>query len=80
LLKIHPRSGGAFCGGSDEKTPKPELTAFRVVKRQGGKDLWQPIGSAFADRDGKGYTVILQEHPYPDGDGQYRIMLRSGRP
>src|SRR3989338_2554253 len=74
------RSGGVTVWENAMKTPKPELRAFRVVKRRGGKDLWQPIGSAFADKDGKGYTVILQEQPYPDGDGQYRIMLRSGRP
>jgi hypothetical protein len=45
--------------------------AYTVVKREGEDDFWQPIGAAFAHKDGKGFNVTLQCLPL---DG--KIVLR----
>ena len=45
--------------------------AYTVIKREGEDDFWQPIGAAFAHKDGKGFNVTLQCFPI---DG--KIVLR----
>jgi hypothetical protein len=55
---------------------QPEYRAFTVIKREGEKDFWQPIGAAFPHQSGDGYNIILQALPIPNGDGQCKIVLR----
>jgi hypothetical protein len=58
------------------QTQQPSYRAFTVVKREGEKDFWQPIGAAFPHQSGDGYNIILQALPIPNGDGQCKIVLR----
>lgn len=47
--------------------------------KDGGKSFFTKIGAAFPNKDGKGYTVLLDCVPAPS-DGQFKIMLREPLP
>lgn len=51
---------------------QPAYRAYTVVKRDGQKDFWLPIGAAFQHGSGDGMTVMLEALPM---DG--RIVLRK---
>ena len=42
--------------------------------KDGQKTYWTKIGAAFPNKQGEGYTVVLDAMPAPE-DGQYRISL-----
>ena len=50
-----------------------------TVREKDGKSYFTKIGAAFPNRDGKGFTVLLDAVPASD-DGQYKIMLRVPLP
>jgi hypothetical protein len=47
--------------------------------KDGGKSFFTKIGAAFPNKDGKGYTVLLDAVP-ASTDGQVKIMLREPLP
>ena len=49
------------------------------VRENNGKSYFTKIGAAFENRDGKGFTVLLDAMPAP-ADGQFKIMLREPLP
>lgn len=49
------------------------------VRESNGKSYFTRVGVAFANRDGKGFSVLLDAMPAPT-DGQYKIMLREPLP
>ena len=49
----------------------PTHIAYHVRNREGGKGFWTRIGSAWAHKDGKGFTVQVEMVPL---DG--RLILR----
>jgi len=49
----------------------PTLVAYQVREVKEGKDFWTRIGSAFAHKDGNGFTIQLDALPV---DG--RVTLR----
>ena len=55
------------------------LDALSVREGKDQKSYFTRIGVAFANKDGKGYTVMLDAMPAPV-DGQFRIMLREPMP
>lgn len=50
-----------------------------TVRENNGKSYFTKVGAAFANRDGKGWTVLLDAMPAPT-DGQFKIMLREPLP
>ena len=52
-------------------SPVPTHTAYHVRDREGSESFWTRIGSAWAHRDGKGFTLQIETVPL---DG--RITLR----
>jgi hypothetical protein len=50
-----------------------------TVRESNGKSYFNKIGAAFPNRDGKGWTVLLDAMPAPT-DGQFKIMLREPLP
>ncbi len=46
--------------------------AYSVIVREGQDPFWHEIGATFAQRDGKGLTLILQSLPL-----EGRIVLRN---
>lgn len=49
------------------------------VRENNGKSYFSKIGAAFPNKDGKGYSVVLDAIPAPV-DGQFKIMLRVPLP
>ena len=50
-----------------------------TVRESNGKSYFTKIGAAFPNKDGKGYTVLLDAVP-ASNEGQYKIMLREPLP
>lgn len=50
-----------------------------TVRESNGKSYFTKVGAAFPNKDGKGYTVLLDAVP-ASIDGQYKIMLREPLP
>ena len=50
-----------------------------TVRESNGKSYFTKIGAAFPNRDGKGFTVLLDAVP-ASSEGQYKIMLREPLP
>jgi hypothetical protein len=50
-----------------------------TVRESNGKSYFTKIGAAFQNKDGKGFTVLLDAVP-ASADGQYKIMLREPLP
>lgn len=55
------------------------LEALSVREDKNGKAWFTKIGAAFPNKDGKGYTLMLDAMPAPV-DGQFKIMLRTPLP
>ena len=49
------------------------------VRESNGKPYFTRVGVAFPNRDGKGWTVLLDAMPAPT-EGQYKILLREPLP
>ena len=49
------------------------------VRESGERSYFTKIGAAFENKDGKGWTVLLDAMPAPN-DGQFKIMLREPLP
>lgn len=49
------------------------------VRESNGKSYFTKIGAAFPNKDGKGYTILLDAFPAPV-EGQFKIMLREPLP
>lgn len=50
-----------------------------TVRESNGKSYFTKVGAAFANKDGKGWTVLLDAMPAPV-EGQFKIMLRTPLP
>jgi hypothetical protein len=50
-----------------------------AVRENNGKSYFTKIGAAFPNKDGKGYSILLDAIPAPI-DGQFKIMLREPLP
>lgn len=50
-----------------------------TARESNGKSYFTKIGAAFENKDGKGWTVLLDAVP-ASVDGQYKIMLREPLP
>lgn len=50
-----------------------------AVREGNGKSYFTKIGAAFPNKDGKGYSILLDAIPAPV-DGQFKIMLREPLP
>lgn len=50
-----------------------------AVRESNGKSYFTKIGAAFPNRDGKGFSILLDAMPAPT-DGQFKIMLREPLP
>ena len=55
------------------------LDALAVRESNEGKSYFTKIGAAFPNKDGKGYSILLDCMPAPT-DGQFKIMLREPLP
>lgn len=49
------------------------------VRESNGKSYFTKIGAAFPNKDGKGFTLLLDAVP-ASNEGQYKIMLREPLP
>jgi hypothetical protein len=49
------------------------------VRESKGKSYFTKIGAAFQNKDGKGWSVLLDAMPAPV-EGQFKIMLREPLP
>ena len=49
------------------------------VRESNGKSYFTKIGAAFPNKDGRGYSILLDAIPAPV-DGQFKIMLREPLP
>ena len=52
----------------------PSHHAYQVRDIDGGKGLWTRIGSAWANKDGKGFNIQLESVPL---DGRVTLRLAS---
>ena len=50
-----------------------------TVRESNGKSYFTKIGAGFPNKDGKGFTVLLDAVP-ASNEGQYKIMLREPLP
>ena len=50
-----------------------------TVRESNGKSYFTKVGAAFPNKDGKGWTVLLDAMPAPV-EGQFKIMLREPLP
>lgn len=50
-----------------------------AVRESNGKSYFTKIGVAFPNKDGRGWSVLLDAIPAPV-DGQFKIMLREPLP
>ena len=51
---------------------KPDFNVFVVEEREGQDPFWLKVGAAWANKDGKGFNVVVQALPL---DG--RLVLRE---
>jgi hypothetical protein len=58
--------------------PLPDFRAYTIVKREGQKDIWIPLGAAFLHQDGAGMNILLQATPL-DGKLVLRPFDNEGR-
>lgn len=49
------------------------------VRESNGKSYFTKIGVAFPNKDGKGFSLLLDAMPAPN-DGQFKILLRVPDP
>lgn len=49
------------------------------VRESKGKSYFTKIGAAFPNKDGKGWSILLDAMPAPT-EGQFKIMLREPLP
>lgn len=49
------------------------------VRESNGKSYFTKIGAAFPNKDGKGWSILLDAMP-ASNDGQFKIMLREPLP
>lgn len=49
------------------------------VRESNGKSYFTKIGAAFPNKDGKGWSVLLDAMP-ASNEGQFKIMLREPLP
>lgn len=49
------------------------------VREDKGKAYFTRVGVAFKNRNGNGYSILLDAMPAPT-DGQYKILLREPQP
>lgn len=49
------------------------------ARESNGKSYFTKIGVAFPNKDGKGFSILLDAIPAPT-DGQFKIMLREPLP
>jgi hypothetical protein len=50
-----------------------------TVRESNGKSYFTKVGAAFPNKDGKGWTVLLDAMP-ASNEGQFKIMLREPLP
>lgn len=50
-----------------------------TVRESNGKSYFTKVGAAFPNKDGKGFTVLLDAMP-ASNEGQFKIMLREPLP
>lgn len=55
------------------------LDALCAREDKNGKSWFTKLGSAFPNKDGRGYTIMLDAMPAPS-EGQFKIMLREPLP
>lgn len=55
------------------------LDALTAREGKEGKNYFTKIGAAFPNKDGKGFSVVLDAMPAPT-DGQFKILLREPLP
>jgi hypothetical protein len=55
------------------------LDALSAREGKDGKSYFTKIGAAFPNKDGKGWSVLLDAIPAPT-DGQFKVMLREPLP
>lgn len=59
-----------------ESSKRPTHRIYAVRKSQGEKNFWVPIGAAWANRDGKGFSLKIDLLPLDGSD----IVLREAKP
>jgi hypothetical protein len=52
---------------------KPTHRVFAVVQREGRKNHWNEIGAAWAQKDGKGFSIRLNYLPLNGADIVIRV-------
>jgi hypothetical protein len=60
-----------------------DVLAVRKYKTRDGeeKSSWTPVGVAFSQRDGKGFSINLHCVPVPDKEsGEVRLVMRVPMP
>lgn len=53
------------------------LDALTVRKDKNGKSWFTKIGTAFENKSGDGYTLVLEALPLQDSEGQCRVILKA---
>jgi hypothetical protein len=60
---------------TDTSTPrKPTHGIYAVTSREGKKNLWDQVGVAWAQKDGKGFSLKLKFLPLNGADLVIRIL------
>lgn len=57
---------------------QPSHRIYAVTKRDGAKPFWTDIGAAWANRDGKGFSLKLNYLPLNGADIVIREPLEDG--
>lgn len=60
-----------------------DVLSVRKYKTRDGeeKSAWTSVGVAFAQRDGKGFSINLHAIPVPDKEsGEIRLVMREPKP
>ena len=50
------------------------------VRETNGKSYFTKIGAAFPNKNGDGYTLVLDALPVPNKDGDVRVLLKAQKP
>ena len=50
------------------------------IKETNGKSYFTKIGAAFPNKNGDGYTLVLDALPVPNKDGDVRVFLKAQKP
>jgi len=53
----------------------PDRYDAMVARKRGDKTYWCRIGAAFPNKNGPGFTVLLDALPIPDADGRCAVSL-----